>query len=86
MPSEKTQAVPIRFHGKPVKAQLRTHSNTVHAAPKTSMRPGPSPRTARVKRAAQAGKRAINADRPKTANGTIHPKRSGFVSKANAIQ
>ena len=67
--SENAQTLPIRFHGKPVKAQLRTHSRSVHAAAKVNTRPTPGCRASFVRAQAAAGKGARIAASPIGASG-----------------
>ena len=86
MALEKVQTLPIRFQGKPLKAQLRTHSNSAQAAAKTRTRPTPLVRLSLVAAAAAAGNIAISAESATGAMGASQPNSSGLVNSALAIQ
>ena len=82
MPSENVQTLPTRFQGNPVRTQPLSHSKAVHTAAKTRMPPARLSPARRLTSAAPAGNRASKHASPKTAKGTIQPKRSGNVSRA----
>ena len=77
----KAQTVPSRFHGKPVKAQPRSNSNSTQAPANTSTRGQPA-LTRQASAAGPATKTASGSASAGTAIGTSHQKRSTSVRMA----